>query len=295
MTFKKIVTGSIIALALANAVFAVDLPAPSGFVNDFAGILKDTEKTQIENFLQDFRTKTGSEIAVVIIKTLDGQAIEDYSIKLARQWGIGEKNRNNGVLFLVSIEDRAMRIEVGRGLEGAITDLGSRYIQDEIARPLFRANDYYNGIMDVVVKLAEMAQGEFSAPANYQPSNQISGGMVRLILIMSFVLLSWLGSILGRSKCWWPGGIIGAGAGGITSWIMGLGLISTAGFAIGLGVIGLLFDFIVSRNYQNAKKAGRPTAWWAGGLFGGGSRSSGGSFGGFSGGGFSGGGSSSGW
>jgi len=271
---------------------ATPLGAPKGFVTDFAAVLSGDARQELEQKLAAFAKEKKHEIAVAVIKTLGGDPLEDYANKLFREWGVGTKEYNNGVLFLVAIDDRKMRIEVGYGLEGALTDLESKHIQDDIVRPLFREGKYGEGIAAGATGIMQAIEGEVlpASSSKKQPSwlNGIEryGGELLFIIIFFF---SWIASILGRTKSWWIGGVIGGVAGGIVA------LITSAWMWLPAVVIfGLLFDYAVSKNYKQNSVGG--PAWWAGGTWGGWDRwGGGGGFGGFGGGSSGGGGSSSGW
>ncbi len=264
----------------------------SGFVNDFANILPIESRQELEQQLTAFAKEKNHEIAIAIIRSLEGDDIESYANKLFREWGIGTKEYNNGVLFLVAIDDRKMRIEVGYGLEGALTDLESKRIQEDIVRPLFREEKYGEGIVVGASSIMEAIEGEvLSASSSKKAPSWLNiieryGGELLFIIIFFF---SWIASILGRTKSWWLGGAIGGVTGGIVA------LITSAWMWLPAVVIfGLLFDYAVSKNYQSHQ--GNHPAWWAGGTWGGWDRwGGGGGFGGFGGGSSGGGGSSSGW
>jgi uncharacterized protein len=132
---------------------AQTFPKPSGYVNDFAGALDQPSKQRIEELCRELETKTGAQFAVVTIKSLNGEPIEDYVVKLFQQWGIGKKDQSNGLLLLVAIEDRRTRIEVGYGLEPVITDGYSGEVLRSL-RPYFRANQYGPGLYAAVNQLA---------------------------------------------------------------------------------------------------------------------------------------------
>ena len=263
-------------------VFAYSSPGqPTGFVNDFAGVLTGSQRLEIENRLAEFRKNTGAEIAVVTIKSLDGDTVENYAVELFREWGIGQEGKDNGVLFLVAVDDREMRIEVGYGLEGLLTDAQSYWIEENIAVPAFRNNDFYSGISGVTDKIMAAVSQEETIPSE-SPDSQFFVWAIFLIPL-------WLARILGRSKSWWLGGIFG-GVGGL---ILGMiyGFLYTGIISIILLIpIGLLFDFLVSRGDQKGKLSGH-FPWWIGGGRGG----RGGGFGGFGVGGSGGGGSSHRW
>ncbi|MEK7648589.1 MAG: TPM domain-containing protein [Patescibacteria group bacterium] len=265
---------------------------PQGSVSDFANLLSSQAQQNLEQQLVTFAKEKNHEIAVVTIQSLGSDAIEDYANTLFREWGIGKKEYNNGVLFLIAADDRKMRIEVGYGLEGALTDLESKHIQDDIVRPLFRQGNYEEGIQKGAEGIMQAIEGEvLPSPSSRKTSSwfgiiQRYGGEVLFILIF---FLSWIASILGRTKSWWLGGVIGGVAGGITALLTSAWLWLPA-----VVVFGLLFDYAVSKNFQSHH--GNHPAWWAGGTWGGWDRwGGGGGFGGFGGGSSGGGGSSSSW
>jgi len=277
--------------------------APAGFVNDFAGVIDSATKQNLEQKLVAFEKETSNEISVVTVKNLGGDYIENFAEKLFKEWGIGKSaqggpasdGKDNGILILVAVEDRKMRIEVGYGLEGALTDAQSNWIINNEMKPAFQAGNYGAGIDLAVDKIITATKGEY-VPAD-AGENEGSGswdwGFIFWLIIGGFM---WLGAVLGRSKSWWAGGVIGAVAGVIIALIWGFFWLG-AGSIIGLTVFGLLFDFIVSKNYHAAKSAGKNLPWWfGGGGFGGGSGGGGfGGFGGFGGGMSGGGGSSGSW
>ncbi|MDD4333063.1 MAG: TPM domain-containing protein [Patescibacteria group bacterium] len=276
---------------LVFPVFAYTNPGqPTGYANDFAGVLAADQKQALENKLVQFEKDTSNEISIVTIASLDGDTIENFAVELFKDWGIGKKNKDNGVLLLVAINDRQMRIEVGYGLEGALTDAQSYWIINDIMKPAFRENNYYGGIDGAVDKIIAATKGE------YVPEEKLASGLSNsnwefIFWVVIFVIL-WLASILGRSKSWWAGGVIGGIIGVIIGVIKGFLYFGIASIVI-LIPLGLLFDFVVSRSYAK-HKAGGPIPWWIGGGRGG-SGFGGGGFGGFGGGGSGGGGSSGSW
>jgi len=270
---------------------------PSGFVNDFAGVIDANTKQSLEQKLVDFEKESSNEISVVTIKNLGGDYIENFASELFKEWGIGKEKQDNGVLVLVAVEDRKMRIEVGYGLEGALTDAQSNWIINNEMKPAFQAEKYGEGINLAVDKIISATKGEY-VPADGSPtprgeSDSPSKWNWEFIFWIVIGLFMWLAAILGRSKSWWAGGVIGGVAGVVIALIWGF-LWMGVGSIIGLIIFGLLFDFIVSKNYQSAKTSGRNLPWWfGGGGFGGGA--GGGGFGGFGGGMSGGGGSSGSW
>ncbi len=275
---------SLFLIFLPLVVFAYVSPGnPSGLVSDFAGAFTGEEKTGLEAKLQSFTESTGNEVAVVSINSLQGDTIENYANELFTEWGIGKKGEDNGVLFLFSIEDREMRIEVGYGLEGVLTDAQSYWIEQNVAVPAFREGNYYLGADGVVDKIIAAVSGSETVLSDPQENGGRS--YTNNFFLLIFLVPIWLVSILGRSKSWWMGGVLGGILGVILGFIFGFLYTGTIALVF-LIPLGLLFDFIVSRAYARGKASGH-YPWWIGGGRGGGS-----GFGGF-GGGFSGGGGAS--
>ena len=131
-------------------------PAQREYVVDTAGIVSAEDRAQIEKIGEELREKTKAEIVVVTVHTLDGADIESYANKLFRSWGIGDKQKENGVLLLIAKDDRKFRIEVGYGLEGEITDGRSGEILDKM-KPYFRDEKYSEGVLNAYQKLAAYA------------------------------------------------------------------------------------------------------------------------------------------
>ena len=264
---------------------AVNYPNPTGFVTDTAQMLTTEERQALETSLRRLKTEIGNEIAVVTIPSLEGEPIEDYAVKLFAQWGIGQKEKDNGLLILVAKDDRAVRLEVGYGLEGVLNDAKAGRIIREAIAPSFQQEQYGAGLTQAVDAIAGELKGESALPEE-TASPQLPRGLGQLFPLLFFFLMYGV-SYLGRSKHWWPGGVIGAVGGGILGIIFGT-LAWAAGSALLLGLTGLGLDYVVSKNFASRKARGLPTDWRhsGGGLGGGG-------FGGF-GGGISGGGGASG-
>lgn len=278
-------------LLLAATLFAANsFPAPSGYVNDFAGLLTAEQKQNLEVKLTQFEKNTSNEISIATLSTLNGDSIDHVVEQLFQQWGIGSKAHDNGVLILVAPQERKMRIEVGYGLEGALTDAQSSWIIRNVMQPAFKAGDFYTGLDGALSQIILATQGEY-VPSETGSARK-SGRQIENILFAIFAVLYFLGVLLGRSKSYWAGGLLGAVVGGAAGWFF----FSTAMallLAGGVGILGLVFDFIVSRMPKNNFRGGPRPPFFFGG-FGGGSGGSSG-FGGFGGGRSGGGGSSGGW
>jgi uncharacterized protein len=280
---------------LPGTAFALDVPkAPTDVpILDQTKTLTAEQKADLAKIIADERTHSGNQIGVLMIPTLEGEVLEEYSIEVARQWGIGTKERNSGVLLLVVKDDRRMRIEVGYGLEGALTDIRSGQIIRDRIRPQFQQGNYYEGIKSGLQGITAAIHDEVDPALKSEPAKKSPSIPWEFIFAAIFIIPSWLASILARTKSWWAGGILGGIVGLVIAIFVGFlfwGLISI----IGLALVGLLFDRAVSGNYQKRASEGLAPSWWAGGThLGGGGRSGG--FGGFGGGGFGGGGASGDW
>jgi len=152
-------------LAAAAAVAARDVPYLSGRVNDTAGMIPAEVRDRLESKLAAFEKETGAQVAVLTIDSLDGEVLEDYSLKVAQTWKLGHKGADDGVLLLVAKGDRKMRIEVGYGLEGKLTDAQCRRILDDVVRPAFRNGDFGRGIETGVDAITGTIQGKDVIPA----------------------------------------------------------------------------------------------------------------------------------
>ena len=293
---------SLVLLALnvqaqTNAATAIP-PAPTTEVAvvDTTATLTDEQRQQLSAKLYQARQEKNIEMAVLLIPTLDGRAIESYSLEVARTWGVGEKDKDNGVLLLIAKDDRQMRIEVGRGQEGDFTDAQAGRVIRHTLAPAFREGRYFEGIDAATSQIIAAASGrEDAIPTNDGASS--ASAWTDAVLTAGFFgipLLSWFAAILGRTKSWWAGGLVGAGLGAV--FIIMAGAVAWSLFVLlALVVFGLGFDFIVSKNYKKAVREHHAPSWWAGGPFiggGGGSSRGGGSFGGGS---FGGGGASGSW
>lgn len=282
------------ALVGAAPSYALEIPpAPSLTrpIIDTSKTLSDSQITQLADQISASRNEKSYQIGILMIPSLDGRAIEDYSLEVARAWGIGQNDKNNGVLLLIAKDDRKLRIEVGSGLEGDLTDAESGRIIRNTITPEFREGKYFSGISKGIDSIQAQVEGRADASTATAASGSTLGlGELLLVVAMAIsFMVSWLGSILGRSKSWWAGGVIGGGMGLIWVVLVGWGLWSVVALTLLTGG-GLLLDFLVSRNYKQHRGWGDSPSWWAGSnWFGGGGG------GGFGGGGFSGGGSSGGW
>jgi uncharacterized protein len=277
---------------------AQDVPKLKDRVTDLAGVLTPDQIASLDSKLQELERTDSTQIAVLIISSLEGGSLEDYSMRVAEAWKLGQKGRDNGALLLIALKERKMRIEVGYGLEANLTDARSnQVIRNEIA-PRFRAGDFYGGIDAGLTGIIQTIHGVYQAAPESRNrfSRRGSGGWINLIIILLFPLF-WLLSVAGK----WGGAIIGAGAGLLFPYAFiahSLPLLLIGG-GVG-GVLGIFMGSALARSGRGGPGGFGGPFIGGGGFFGGGSSGGDSDFGGgggFSGGGgdFGGGGSSGDW
>ena len=190
---KIFITFIVILLAFSH-LFALKVPTLKSRVTDLHGLLSTNEEYRIEQTLQDFEYQTSNQIAVLIISSLQGESIDQYSIKVVDKWKLGDKKRENGALLLISVNDRKVRIEVGYGLEGALTDLISGSIIRNDLAPAFQSGRYYQGVAKAVNSMMLATQNEYKAPARKKSQRKGKGSSFgSLIFFILFFLLPMLG------------------------------------------------------------------------------------------------------
>ena len=171
-------------------------------MTDVAGILSAQEKQALESKLVLIDDSSSNQIAVVILPSLDGNPIEEYATKLFRTWGIGNKKTNNGILLLIAVQDKKIRIEVGYGLEGAIPDITAINIIDNDLKPAFRSGAYYEGIDKATDDIAKAAVGEYKVAKVKKSKGKNNGALLMIIIFVIILVLKGGGgggSSIGRS------------------------------------------------------------------------------------------------
>jgi uncharacterized protein len=177
----------------ACAAHALTFPALTGRVVDDAGILDPATKADLERKLTDFETKTTGQLVVVTLKSLQGASIEDYGYQLGRYWGIGQKEKNTGALLIVAPNERKVRIEVGYGFEGTLTDAVSRLIIENSILPRFRANDFAGGInrgVDDIIQAVSVDSEEWKSRARQRPDDEPD--LAELLTLLFFVVVFFI-------------------------------------------------------------------------------------------------------
>ncbi|MCC2656094.1 MAG: hypothetical protein K0Q76_1202 [Panacagrimonas sp.] len=279
---------AVLLLILAWAVPAwatVEVPPLQSRVTDLTGVLGADAKAAMEARLEAFEREKGSQVAVLMLPTTQPETIEQYAIRVVDAWKLGRKDADDGVLLLIALDDRALRIEVGQGLEGAIPDAVAKRVIEETIVPAFRQNDVRGGVDAGLDQIMGLVRGESLPPPQPQSAYSKGAGNPDLIplLFAPMVVGMALRAMLGR--------LLGAGVAGGGAFLLGMLLFGTA---IAGGVAALIVFLIVllageggGTNYRGGGFGGG----FGGGGFGGGG---GGGFGG-GGGGFSGGGASGRW
>src|SRR5262249_27605923 len=203
---------------------------------DQTGTLSSSDIASLTQKLRDFENRKGSQIAVLIVPTTEPETIEQFSIRVADAWKIGRKKVDDGAILIVAKNDRHLRIEVGYGLEGALTDVTSRRIIDEVITPKFRTGDFAGGISDGVDRMMRVVDGEpLPAPARSANYNNDADDLGALLpfglfaaLVVGGILRTMLGRLLGSVA---TGGVVGT---------LALLIAGSVGIAVAAGAIGFL-------------------------------------------------------
>jgi uncharacterized protein len=273
---------SAVSPAPAAAQSLQPVPPLESRVTDLVGALTSAERSSLESKLADFEARKGAQIAVLIVPTTQPEAIEQYSIRVVEAWKLGREKPDDGALLLVAMQDRALRIEVGRGLEGALTDLVANRIIDETITPRFREGDFAGGIASGVERMIAVVDGEpLPEPEQHWDGPQGLGGMLPILFFVVFFASTILRAIFGRAL----GSIATGGVVGGLAWIA----TQVLGLAVGVGLAGLVLSLFLGfgnggRWSSLPRHGGWNTGGWGGrsggGGFGGGFGGGGGSFGG---------------
>lgn len=251
---------SVIIFAASSGQKIEPRPNPPQAVNDYAHLLEPFQKDALEHKLRAYNDSTSSAIVIITVPDLQGYDIAEVSIKYLRDWGVGVKDKNNGVVILVAKQERKARIETGYGMEGVLPDIIAKHIIDDEMIPNFKNNDYYRGFDLAVDAIIKAAAGEYKASPQEESDG---GGWIVAIIIMAVIFLI-------------IGGISGGRGGGGGQYMSRRGSDILPWFLLG--------------NLLGSSGSSRGSSWGGGGFGGGG-----GGFGGFGGGSGGGGGASGGW
>lgn len=289
---SRIVLAGVIFFGIALHAFAY--PVSEGYVTDAAGLLSAEGKETLIRELTQFEASTTAEIAVVTVPSLGGDYVEHYAVGLFEAWGIGKKGIDNGLLVLIARDDRVMRIEVGYGLEGTVTDSDAQQVINAIMTPRFREGNYEQGIMEGVHALMAKINGDPSAIPSAPTQANTKIDLASYAPFFMYLVMMML-SVMGRTSSWWLGGIFG-GVAALVIYIVTRSVTLGVNAFLFLVPAGLFFDYLISKKYKESISSGQTPPWWTGGSRGiGGGTSGGRSFGGFGGGRSGGGGGSGRW
>ena len=277
--------------ALQGAPALQPIPKLEARVTDLTGTLTAAEQAELEQKLSAFEARKGAQIAVLVVPTTAPEDIAQYSIRVVETWKLGRAKPDDGVLVLLAKDDHATRIEVGQGLEGALTDATSNRIIDETMIPLFKQGQYFAGLSAGIAQIMQVVDGEALPPpdASWKGNPQGLFNMLPALFIGFFVVSSILRAVLGRVG----GAAATAGLVGIVVWFVSQVLMA----AVGLAVLGFLISLVLGLRSSGWSSGGRGGFGGYGGFGGGGFGGGGFGGGGFGGGGggFSGGGASGRW
>ncbi|MDD3310555.1 YgcG family protein [Pseudodesulfovibrio sp.] len=201
---RVLLPAALCAVLLLAAVPARALEAPSfsGYVTDRAHMISAEAKAAMEDRLAELDRTDSTQVAVLTIPSLEGDSLEDFSIRVAEAWKVGHKGSDNGVLLIVSKGDHKIRIEVGYGLEGVLTDILAGQIIKNIIGPHFRAGDYDAGFIDGVAAIAGAVRGEYSAPPAAERRRSRSG--ILPFIVVPMILIIGLTELFGRRRRYSP-------------------------------------------------------------------------------------------
>lgn len=261
---------------------ALEVPRLQGYVNDYAGMMSDRVRSELESTLHDFEQTDSTQIVILTIPSLGGEALEEFSMKVAESWRIGQKGKDNGIILLVARQERKVRIEVGRGLEGRMTDLMAGRIIDLVIAPHFRRGDFDGGFVAGINALIDGVRGEYQTPdgRNRQAKDRIP--QLTSLLFYGFILLVMFGRV---SR------IISGVVGAIGLPLIAMRIFPVAGILIPiLAAVGFFAGYLIPSFLFSGKRDRGKTTWsggipWTGGIshgggFGGGFSGGGGGFGG---------------
>lgn len=201
---KGVVALLALFFVVAHAAFALEIPEMRGPVNDLAGILSANERTEVDSYLSTVNDQTGVQVAVLTVRSLEGASIEDFSLRVAEKWKLGQADKDNGALLVISLEDRAIRIEVGYGLEQSLTDIKCGLIIRSVIAPLFRSGQYGPGIIAGVKNIVGIATDNAEIVSNNvlnpdEAGSSSESGIGGIVIFIIFMILMFMASIRRRS------------------------------------------------------------------------------------------------
>jgi uncharacterized protein len=254
-----------IALALLMgwvfpALALVAVPQLTGRVVDRTGTLSSSDIAQLTQTLADLERRKGSQIAVLIVPTTDGEAMEQFSLRVAEAWKIGRKKVDDGALLVVAKNDRRLRIEVGYGLEGVLTDVTTKRIIDEVITPKFKSGDFAGGVSDGVNRMIGLINGEKlpePEPPHWDSQQHFDFEAFNPFwLFFAFVVSSILRSTLGR--------LVGSIGTGLLVAVLAWFLLGNILLALGAGILAFIFTMLIDFS-SSGRGSSSSSSGWSGG------------------------------
>jgi len=268
----------------------IPLPKFDALVVDLTGTLTAAQQSSLDEKLTAFQARKGSQIALLILPTTQPEDIAQFGIRLAEAWKVGRRNVDDGAIFIVAKDDREMRIEVGRGLEGVLTDITTSRILNDTVVPLLKQGDFVGGVTAGLDQVMKVVDGEpLPEPDRAWEPNGGGGAPLPFLLFAGFIALNFLRSFVGRA----PLALIAGLGGGVVTWGLTSRIPLSAG--IGVGLFLLMLTMGGRGGFGGGGGGGRVFRDIGRGGSGGGFGSRGGGFGGGGGGTFGGGGASARW
>jgi uncharacterized protein len=274
--WARFVAPLLFVLAAGLALAEVAVP-PVARVTDLTGTLTTAQQQLLAEKLAALELRKGSQVAVLLLPTTQPETIEQFGIRVAEQWKLGRKGVDDGALLLVAKDDRAVRIEVGYGLEGVLNDATAKRIIDEIVVPRFRDGDFAGGIEAGVDRMIAVIDGEPLPPPEASRVGEYGvDGELEQIILIGFIVVLIVGGILRATVGKVPGATVAGAGAGVLAWLLAGSVL----FGIVMAIVGFLF--ILGGGGLSVPTGGRHGGWGGGGWSsgGGGWRGGGGSFGG---------------
>ena len=237
------------AIALAHsAAFALDVPPLKGRVNDYANMMSPGIRTQLETVLRDFEKSDSTQVVILTIDSLEGDTIDQFGIRVGEAWKIGQKGKDNGVIFLVAKNDRKTRIEVGRGLEGKLTDLTAGRIIQLVINPQFKKGDFDAGFSSGVKAIIDATRGEFKAEGRGRGAGSKVKGRGGIMTALPFLIIGIIVIIFIGRMSRYAGGAVGLAGFPLIGFFAGFSLLVIVIMGIIGAVLGLFIPLLFGRS-----------------------------------------------